>query len=567
MGLGLKASHYLERVGWVSSRAISFCAGVSSFVLTLGGFVLLRNLDEQIAASLGIGLFALLIVWVAAEKPNSGHARAVSALIDRLLAVESGDLSTPAPPALREEMPRLAHAVDGLFEQVRSNIDNVQRIAMYDAVTGLPNRLHFKREADRILKMEDKEAPALLFIDLDRFKEVNDTLGHAHGDEVLIMVADRLRGVTAEIGALGGTWQPLLARLAGDEFTMMIPAPDGDAARHAAQRVLAVLTDRFDHAGQAISLGASIGIALHPSHGAELTDLMKAADMAMYRAKALGGGEVFTFNAELASAFEQKSRTERALREAVAQGQFELVYQPQICARTGSVVAVEALLRWNHPTEGLRLPDSFIPVAEDTKLIVAVGEWVVEAAVETLKAWQAAGMTQRLTINVSPSQIERSDFFEHFRECLETSGVSPSLVELELTETVVMQCDELIVAELNALRALGVSIAIDDFGAGYSNLSRMKDVPLDKVKLDRSLIHDVDSSDSARTIVSAVIHLIHGLGCEVVAEGVERREQFAVLRMIGCDTIQGYAFARPMTENELRLWVAQSSEDRLALIA
>ena len=562
-----KVSHYWERVEWLSSRTISFCAGISSFILTLGGFVLLRSFDEQIAASIGIGLFALLVVWVAAEKPNTGHARAVSALIDRLLAVETGDLSTPAPPVLREEMPRLAHAVDGLFEQVRSNIDNVQRIAMYDPVTGLPNRLHFKREADRILKLQDGEPAALLFIDLDRFKEVNDTLGHAHGDEVLIMVADRLRAAAAQAGCDASHWQPLLARLAGDEFTMMVPARDGESARIAAQRVLAALTDRFDHMGQTITLGASIGIALHPSHGIELTDLMKAADMAMYRAKALGGGEVYTFNAELALAFEEKSRTERALREAVAKKEFELVYQPQICARSGNVVAVEALLRWNHPTEGLRMPDSFIPVAEDTKLIVAVGQWVVEAAMETLKAWHAAGMTQRLTINVSASQIERSDFFEHFRECLDRSGVPPTMVELELTETMVLQCDDLIASDLESLRALGVSIAIDDFGAGYSNLSRMKDVPLDRVKLDRSLIHDVDSCERGRTIVSAVIHMIHGLGCEVVAEGVERREQLAVLRMIGCDTIQGYAFAMPMNERELRAWVAQSSEERLALIA
>ncbi|WP_245409590.1 putative bifunctional diguanylate cyclase/phosphodiesterase [Allosphingosinicella vermicomposti] len=524
-------------------------------------------MDEQIAASIGIGLFALLVVWVAAEKPNSGHARAVSALIDRLLAVESGDLSSPAPPILRSEMPRLAMAVDGLFEQVRSNIDQVQRIAMFDPVTQLPNRLHFKREADRILKLQAGEPAALLFIDLDRFKEVNDTLGHAHGDEVLIRVAERLREVVGELAASENHWQPLLARLAGDEFTMLLPAKSQAQADEAARKVRDRLSERFEHMGQKITMGASVGIALHPVHGIELTDLMKAADMAMYHAKALGGGEVFTFNADLAAAFEQKSRTERALREAVAQGQFNLVYQPQICARTGGVVAVEALLRWNHPTDGVRMPDSFIPVAEDTKLIVAVGEWVVEAAMDTVKAWQADGLDHRLTINVSPSQIERSDFFEHFRECLDRSGVPPHMLELELTETMVLQCDDLIVAELNALRALGVAITLDDFGAGYSNLSRMKDVPLDRVKLDRSLIHDVDTSENARTIVSAIIHLCHGLGCEVVAEGVERREQLAVLRMIGCDTIQGYAFAYPMPEAEMRAWVGQPRHERLALIA
>ncbi|QPQ55919.1 diguanylate cyclase [Allosphingosinicella flava] len=344
-GLGLRVSHYWEKAEWLSNRAISFCAGVSSFILTLGGFVLLRNLDQQIAASLGIGLFALLIVWVAAEKPNSDHARAVSALIDRLLAVEGGDLSTPAPPVLRREMPRLASAVDSLFEQVRSSIDHAQRIAMHDPVTNLPNRLHFKREADRILKVRQGDTAALLFIDLDRFKDVNDTLGHAQGDEILVMVADRLRAVSADIGSAAAHWQPLLARLAGDEFTMLVPAPTQDAAAATAYKVLNALTGTFDHMGQPITLGASIGIAMHPSHGVELTDLMKAADMAMYHAKALGGGEVFTFNAELALAFEQKLRTERALRETVAQGQSDLVYQPQIDTRTGGAVAAKARLR------------------------------------------------------------------------------------------------------------------------------------------------------------------------------------------------------------------------------
>jgi diguanylate cyclase (GGDEF)-like protein len=544
----------------ISNFLMSLCAGVAAFVFTLVAILMLSDLNEQIVASATMGMFALLIVWVASEKPNSAHARAVAALIDRLLAVGAGDLTSPAPPSVRRELPALASAVDHLFEQVRSNLDNVHVMALYDPVTALPNRVHFRREAERILKARPAcENVALLFIDLDGFKEVNDSLGHAQGDQVLAMVANRLRVVVKAETKPGSPAHPLLARLAGDEFTLILPnVADADEAERIAKRAVLALNDPFETAGQSIDLGASIGVALCPEHGGDLTALMKAADTAMYNAKANGRSRTCLYHAGMAAAVERKAQTEKALREAFAKSEFELAFQPQVCARTGAIIAGEALLRWNHPDEGVRLPETFIGIAEESNLIVDIGGWVVDSAAEALRRWGEAGMSQRLTFNVSPRQVERPDFFRRLREAMARTGTPPWQLELEFTETLAMKCGEGVIAELAALREQGVSIAIDDFGSGYSNLARMKDMPLDRVKLDRSLIAEVDTSDGARTIVSAVIHLIHGLGCEVVGEGVERKEQIDVLRAIGCDILQGFAFAEPLSEAEFIAWVRRA---------
>ncbi|HEY1145633.1 MAG TPA: EAL domain-containing protein [Allosphingosinicella sp.] len=544
---------------------MSLAAGIASFVFTLVAVLMVTDLNEKLAASLIMGLFALLIVWVASEQPNSSQARAVSALIKRLLAVGSGDLTSPTPAAVRREMPALAAAVDNLFEQVRSNLDNVHAIALYDPVTSLPNRVHFKREADRVLKARGwDDGVALLFIDLDGFKEVNDSLGHAQGDQVLTMVANRLRIVVKAETREDSLAPPLLARLAGDEFTLLFPRVREPAeAERIAQSALAALCEPFEIGGPSIDRGASIGVALSPRHGTDLAALMKAADIAMYHAKESGRSQACMFHARMAAVFEEKVQTEKALREALGRSEFELAYQPQLDARSGVVVAGEALIRWNHPYDGLRLPDSFIGIAEESSLIVDIGDWVIDGVAATAARWHARGMAQRLTFNVSPKQIERADFFDRLRAAVERHQAPLRMLELEITETLVMKCGDRVIAELAALRAEGLSIAIDDFGSGYSNLARLKDMPLDRVKLDRSLTADVDRSEGALAIVTAVIHLIHGVGCEVVGEGVERREQLDLLRAVGCDVVQGFAFSEALAETEFLDWVRDNAPQRL----
>ena len=553
----------------ISNILLSAGAGVAFFLCTLLELLALEGFGQKIVASLAMGAFAALLVWLASERPKPAHAQALGALIDRLLAVGTGDFSSPAPKAVREEMPALASAVDKLFEQVRSNIDDVQAMALYDPVTSLPNRVHFRREAERVLNARpENQSVALLFIDLDGFKEVNDSLGHAQGDQVLAMVADRLRVVVRAEGRAGEMSAPVVARLAGDEFTLLFPAvtDSADAAR-IAERALGALSEPFHSGTHSVNIGASIGVALGPDHGADLTTLMKAADIAMYHAKRSGRSQICLYDDRLAAAFSHKGETERALRSALARDEFSLVYQPQLCARTGAVVGGEALLRWNHPLEGLKLPAEFIPIAEESTLIVAIGDWVIEEVVIALGRWREAGMSQRLAFNVSPRQLERPRFFLKLREAMRRSGSPPWLLELEFTETAAMRCSDRVLAELAALRADGVSIAIDDFGTGYSNLARLKDIPLDRVKLDQSLVSEVDVSENARTVVAAVIHLIHGLGLEVIAEGVERPGQLDVLRAIGCDIFQGYAYARPMGEAELIAWIRAESARQLPLSA
>jgi diguanylate cyclase (GGDEF)-like protein len=453
-------------------------------------------------------------------------------------------------------MPKLAAAVDTLFAEVRASVENAQALGMYDPVTALPNRLHFRSEADKMLG----DAPAgsryaMLFVDLDRFKTVNDSLGHARGDQLLIMVANRLRVVvTGEIGEGGGR-RPLLARLAGDEFTLFFPDVRSTAeVERLARRIVLAISEPFELYGHSVDIGASVGVAIGPEHGSTVEALMRAADLAMYRAKANGGGHQWLFNDELAAEHQAKIDTERALTEAVQRGEFAIAYQPQLSLLTGELVGTEALLRWNHPREGLRLPSSFIPIAESTGLIAEIGEWVIGEVAATLGQWHRQGLGRRVAFNVSPRQLERADFFTRLRHGFEQHGVPLSLVELEFTETAAKRASEAVVAEIAALRRDGAKIAIDDFGTGYSNFARLRTMPLDRVKLDPALIAETEHCEKARVVVQAVMQLIQGLDCEIVAEAVENSAQADILRAMGCHTVQGFVFAEPMFEADYLAW-------------
>lgn len=548
-----------------SNALLSGAAGVASFVFSLCAFLYITNLNDQIIASIVAGAFCLLICYIASERPNSESARALTALGDRLLAVEDGDLVSPPPAIVRQNMPKLAAAVDTLFAEVRASIENAQALGMYDPVTSLPNRLHFRSEADKLLGgAAAGSSCAMLFVDLDRFKMVNDSLGHARGDQLLIMVANRLRVVvTAEV-AEGPGKRPLLARLAGDEFTLFFPeiTSVSDVER-VARRIALAISEPFELYGHSVDIGASIGVAISPDHGSSIESLMRAADIAMYRAKALGGGQHCLFNDELAADHQRKIDIEKALTEAVQRGEFVLAYQPQLSLVTGELVGTEALLRWNHPRDGLCLPGSFIPVAESTGLISEIGDWVIGEISATLGNWHRDGFDRRVAFNVSPRQLDRVDFFSRLRHALADNGVPLSMVELEFTETAAMRASEAVVAEIAALREDGVRISIDDFGTGYSNLSRLRTLPLDRVKLDPSLIADIEQSERARVIVQAVIQLIKGVDCEIVAEAVETSAQADILRAMGCHTIQGFVFAEPMFEDEYLGWTRDAGSSRI----
>jgi diguanylate cyclase (GGDEF)-like protein len=540
----------------ISNAILSGAAGFASFFFSLCALLYITELNTKIVAAIVAGAFCLLISYIASERPNSESARALTALGERLLAVEDGDLVSPAPPIVRRMMPKLAAAVDTLFAEDRASIENAHALGMYDPVTSLPNRLHFRSEADKLLGETGNGKSAMLFVDLDRFKNVNDSLGHARGDQLLIMVANRLRVVvTAELSE-NVARRPLLARLAGDEFTIFFPHIDSvEDVERVARRVALAIAEPFELYGHSVDIGASIGVSVSPDHGTSIESLMRAADIAMYRAKSRGGGQHCLFNEELAAEHQSKVETEKALTEAVNDGEFQLALQPQLSLVTGEIVGAEALLRWNHPNDGLRMPATFIPVAERTGLVAEIGEWVISEVAMMLGNWHRDGFNHRVSFNVSPRQLDRIDFFHRLRTAFVEQGVPLSMIELEFTESAAMEASETVIAENGALREAGVHIAIVDFGSGYSNLARLRSMPLDRVKLDPSLIADIEVSEKARVIVQAVVQLIKGVGAEIVAEAVENAAQADILRAMGCDTVQGFVFGAPMFEPEYRAWV------------
>ena len=543
----------------ISNAILSCAAGVASFVFSLGALLYITEFNEKLLAAIVAGAFCLLISYVAAERPNSESARALAALRNRLMAVEEGDLVSPAPPIVKQVMPKLASAVDTLFAEVRASIENAQALGMYDPVTSLPNRLHFRSEADKMLGELKGKSAAMLFVDLDRFKMVNDSLGHARGDQLLIMVANRLRVVVNAEFTGAARSRPLLARLAGDEFTMFFPEIESAAEiERVARRVVLAVSEPFELSSHSVDIGASIGVAISPDHGSSIEALMRAADIAMYQAKSNGGGQHCLFTDELAAEHQQKIDIEKALTEAVQRGEFLLAFQPQMSLITGEIAGAEALLRWNHPRDGLRPPNSFIPIAERTGVISEIGDWVLGEVAAVLANWNRTGVARRLSFNISPRQLDRPDFFAKLRQTFGDAQVPLSLIELEFTESAAMVVSDTVLAEIAALRKDGATIAIDDFGTGYSNLARLRAMPLDRVKLDPSLIVDIESCEKARVIVQAVIQLIKGVESEVVAEAVETAAQADILRAMGCDVVQGYVFAQPMFEAEFLDWTGNA---------
>lgn len=551
----------------LKSRAITFaiCAGAVAFILAMvatsnGTFDIESGSRALIAA-----IVCAVMCWASVERALASTASGVDAAIDRLSAAANGDLDSEVPAEVRDNVPQLADAMQGLFRQIDANLESVQRLAMYDPVTSLPNRTHFRRTCERMLaELPLSQTSVLFFIDLDRFKAVNDTLGHAAGDVLLGMVANRLRAVADRFAIEAKGKPPLIGRLAGDEFTMFFPeiASVRDADR-IGRGLLFALSEPFDIVDQVVEIGASIGISMRPQHGTSLTDLMRAADAAMYHAKASGRGRAEHFSDELAAEIADRVQLEIDLRGAVEQEQFELVYQPQVSAQTGAIVAAEALLRWRHP-DGLKLPAQFIKRAEETGLIVEIGEWVIDTVAVTIERWAALGIEQRLAINISARQLDHASFFRRLREAMHAAGSPARLLELEITETLAMHCSDDVLDAIAALRADGATVAIDDFGTGYSNLARLRTLPVDRVKLDRSLTEHIAVDAAARTIAQSVIGLIHGIGCEAVAEGIEDAAQAEVLRVAGCDVLQGYAIAEPMDEAGFLQWV-QGPRERLAV--
>jgi diguanylate cyclase (GGDEF)-like protein/PAS domain S-box-containing protein len=435
-----------------------------------------------------------------------------------------------------------------MVEDISVRKRSEQRIAFlayHDALTGLENRFGLRARLEEILKkgVENGTRTAVMLIDLDRFKNVNDTLGHDAGDKLLIEVARRIRSSVRD--------SDLVARLGGDEFVVVVPGVrENQPLDGIVRKLFEQLRGNVQLPGRIVYTSCSVGVSVAPADGDDATTLLKHADLAMYVAKSQGGDSYRMFQASMTPGTDRLS-LEVELRGALERGEFVLHYQPRLDTNTGRPTGMEALVRWQHPTRGIVLPGAFIPIAEETGLIEPLGQWVLEAACRDLKSWLDTGMEPlRVSVNLSPTQFARTDLPERVANVIATVGIPARLLELEITETAAMSSPELAVRHLARLKSLGVALAIDDFGTGHSSLSRLKLFNVDCLKIDRSLVKDCAADAYDAALCRATIALGRALGLEVVAEGVETQEQWQFLAQEHCSNIQGYLLARPMPASD-----------------
>ena len=429
----------------------------------------------------------------------------------------------------------------------------IETLAYRDVLTGLPNRLLLAQRVDFALRMAERNGGqfAVLFLDLDRFKNINDSMGHPFGDRVLIEVAERIKMCLRDVDTL--------CRLGGDEFVVFLQQADVHGAETGAQRILHALTRSFLVDEMNFSVGCSIGVALYPDDGKTLDELIQFADTAMYRVKEHGRGNFRFYQPQMNVDVLSRMKMDHAMRLAMQQNRFRLYYQPQIALESGALMAAEALARWTDPELGEVSPAVFIPLAEETGFIIILGNWVLHEAVRQARVWQQAGQPVTVSINVSALQFQQTDFVEMVQRAVCDAGLRPDLLELELTESILLKDAEEALARLHALAALGVALSIDDFGTGYSSLAYLKRFPIAKLKIDRSFVTGLPDDESDRAIVSATIGMARALRLQVVAEGVENEGQRQYLLGLHCASYQGYLCAPALPPEAFERLVGERS--------
>jgi diguanylate cyclase (GGDEF)-like protein len=490
--------------------------------------------------------------------------RPVGALLNATARLAQGDSAIRVARGGIRELDTLAVAFNAMADQlataqlatreyqlaletkVAERTHQLQELAERDPLTGLPNR----RELFVLLNAAIERARAenyllgVLFLDVDNFKYINDSMGHEFGDRVLVSLANRLQHTTAGFG--------YAARLGGDEFTIVFErARSVDDIRAAGLQVVQAFQTPLAVDGRELIVSVSVGASIYPDHEQDAEALLRAADAALFRAKALGRSQLSVFTPELLAAASAKFTTEQGLRRAIERGEFELVFQPEVNVETMQTALVEALIRWRMPDGSFATPGQFLAVAEESGLIMEISDWVLRSAIETASHWHHGSWPEaRVAINVSPRQLIDQRFVDRLRALLQEYRLPARCIEIELTETV-LQTGPATIENLKCLRAHGVAIALDDFGTGYSSLASLEQLPLTRIKLDRSLIAGIDTSPRSAAIARAIIGLCHGLGLEVTAEGVERPEQLALLLGHRAMYLQGYLLSHPVTRDEL----------------
>ena len=537
------------RAGPLLMAWVSCLAGC---LLAFGLFHTLRVLDRR-AMAWGRGTAGLILgaavvlsqhlVVVAADLPSQRASafaeRIPGAALSALASLGSASLLLALLGVLRRQLRAQAARVEASR--------TLGTLALSDPLTGLPNRTLFDGTLAQAVRRADadKRRLALLFINLDGFMPINESVGQRGGDRVLCEVAKRLR-------ALSGPH--MTARLAGDEFLVLLAGdPQPKEASELAAGVLAAINEPFVVEGRETSISCSIGVAMYPEHGA-MSTLVGHAAAAMRSAKAAGGASHAFFEARMINGSRDQADLLRDLRAALERGQLELYYQPKIHAPSGEITGAEALMRWHHPQRGMISPVVFIPIAERYGLIDALGLWVIDEACRQVRAWRDTGLRMRVAINLSVYQLRQPDLAERIGVALRRHQINPDLITCEITESAAMDDTEVTMRVLGQLARLGVHISIDDFGTGHSSLSYLRKLPAQELKIDRSFVLDLETSEDARKVASAVINLAKALNLKVVAEGVETEGQNRILREFGCDQLQGFLFAKPMSAKALALW-------------
>ncbi len=523
-------------------------------------------LAGAILAVLAIG------VWIGSRRTR----RTLRTLTDATRSLSQGDFQVEVPIRSRGPAGELARAFNEMAHQLaasRAQITNYQKslesrvrertkelhtatqravqIAQTDPLTGLPNRLLFRTKLEEAIKTAaaDKSRIAVLFVDLDFFKNFNDSLGHDAGDDVLRTAGARLKDAVRQ--------DDVVARFGGDEFVVLITRLE---AQHAAHVALTVAEDIIEALGQPIEVSntrrnmpACVGIALYPQDGADASELMKNADTAMYAAKQAGRNRIEHFSGGSSRQQAQRTQFETDIRRGISAGEFFLMFQPQVDAATGSPTGLEALLRWRHHTRGLIQPGDFITVAEESGIINPLGQRALEMACEQFKVWQSQDIHPRISVNVSARQLQDPNWLKSVDTVIQKTGIPPQYLDLEITESMLVGNPQNVIDTLDTLGQMGVTLTLDDFGTGYSSLSYLTRLPFHTIKIDRSFIQHIDEKPR-RGIVQAIVAIAHTLGMRVIAEGVETPLQLSIIRDIGCEEIQGFYLSKPLEAHAIEAW-------------
>ena len=543
-------------------------------LLTLFNFVPLlerfTSIDGWILLVAAISV--AIISWVISRRTR----HTLLALTDAARSLSQGDFHVEVPIRSRGPAGELARAFNEMAHQLsasRAQITNYQRsleirvrertkelhtatvravqIAQTDPLTGLPNRLLFRSKLEDAIKsaLADKSRIAVLFVDLDFFKTFNDSLGHDAGDAVLRTAAVRLKDAIRQ--------DDLVARFGGDEFVVLITRLEAQHAEHVAllvaEGILEALVKPFDVAGSRLNMPASIGVAMFPHDGADAGTLLKNADTAMYAAKQAGRNRIEHFSGGSSRQQAQRTQYETDMRRGIADNEFFLMFQPQVDAATGSPTGLEALLRWRHHTRGLIQPDDFITVAEESGIIHSLGQRALELACHQFKVWQGQDIHPRISVNVSAKQLEDPNWLKSIDQTIQTSGIPPQYLDLEITESMLVGNPQNVIETLDTLGQMGVTLTLDDFGTGYSSLSYLTRLPFHTIKIDRSFIQHIDDKPR-RGIVQAIVAIAHSLGMRVIAEGVETPLQLSIVRDLGCEEIQGFYLSKPLEAQAIQTW-------------